>query len=446
MSSLPERFEDFPLYSPRQLPDVEGETLSLTWDQLEADSIIRHEDSIIWRERTGWEVYERFEEIALILKHKYGRRLVDLVPTPGSRYALYGDSTAASFHVSRARESLGREIATETFHWFRLEAAVRQGDAATIKKYLAQDGDPNVRSVARGSADTLLHIAARHRRPAMARMLIASRANVNAMDSLGRPPLVAALDTQFIAAHLPAQRLRSNPEALQPARTTDLVRLLVFAGANLSGLNRPFSQVHGLKREMYRSPLALAAQYGYTDALRFLLEQGAAVDVEDYLGDTPLIEALRWGQAETAQILLAVGADVNREPYSPDQAALTQLLLVIRSERFDPAHKVPLIQRMIEAGADVNRANAVGDSPLLTAVRFGTDHYYAIIGLTDPANNVTWQVMKWPVQQKVPPAQIAPLIRVLRAAGADISARDRDGKTARDLASEGGLTELVAFL
>lgn len=95
------------LSSPRQLPELEGETLILTWDQIEADSLILHGDSIIWREKTGWEVYDRFEEIAVILKQKYGKRLREIVPTSRSLYALYGDSTAASFHVAHVRESLG---------------------------------------------------------------------------------------------------------------------------------------------------------------------------------------------------------------------------------------------------------------------------------------------------------------------------------------------------
>lgn len=97
-----------------QLPELEGETLILTWDQIEADSLILQGDSIIWREKTGWQVYDRFEEIAIILKQKYGKRLIDIVPTPRSLYALYGDSTAASFHVTSVRESLGREIRQNT--------------------------------------------------------------------------------------------------------------------------------------------------------------------------------------------------------------------------------------------------------------------------------------------------------------------------------------------
>jgi hypothetical protein len=97
------------LTAPDQLPDLPGETLILTWDQIDADSTVLQGDRVLWRERTGWDVYERFEEIAGILKQRYGKRLVDIVPTPRSLYALYGDSTAANFHVAFVRQSLGKE-------------------------------------------------------------------------------------------------------------------------------------------------------------------------------------------------------------------------------------------------------------------------------------------------------------------------------------------------
>lgn len=445
-STMPAPAEAVPLLSPRQLPELAGETLILTWDQSEADSIVRYGGTIVWRETTGWEVYERFEEIAIILKHAYGRRLIDLVPTQRSLYALYGDSARAYAHVSSARQALASALPSETFSWLELVEAAGNGDTATIKRYLAQGGDPTIRSVARNSADTLLHVAARRRRPEIARLLIAARANVNAMDALEKPPLVAALSTTNMPAALRAlARWNYDPAALLPGPTTELVKLLVEAGAHPSGLNRPFSELQGLKREMYKPPLALAAQYDYSDAVRVLLDHGAEVEAEDHFGDTPLIMALRYGRANPAQLLIAAGADVKRLPYSPDNDANTQLHMAIRSERFDPGHKLPLIQRMIEAGAEVNISNTVGDTPLLTAVRFGTDHYYAIVGVGKDYNVVS-EIRRFPVQHKLPLADIAAIIRMLRAAGANEHARDRDGKLARELAAEAGLADLVALL
>jgi ankyrin repeat protein len=437
------------LYSPRQLPELEGDALTLTWDQVEADSIISHKDQLIWRERTGWEVYDRFEEITEVLRHKYGRRLVDIVPTERSLYALYGDSSRASFHVASARQSLSEELREDPLsesYWLTLEDAIRKGDAETVRKYLARDGDPNTRSIVRGSTDTLLQVAAHRRQVAIARMLIAAGADVNATGAFERPPLHASLSTQYMPAALPkGGSFRADPEALLIERTTELVMLLVYAGANLNGLNRPFDQLVGLDREMYEPPVSVAAKYGYVDALRFLLAQGAETEVEDYLGDTPLITAVRCGQPEAAHVLIAACADVNRLPYAPNQADETQLMIVVRSERFSVEEKIELIQRMAEAGADVNRPDATGDTPLIKAVRFGADHYYALIGSGNEPN-VVWEVTKWPVNKKSSPEEVAAIVRALVLAGANTSARDRDRKTAREIAADAGLTEAAALL
>ena len=99
---------NLPLQSPDQLPDIDGDELVFVWDQIEPDSLIRYGSLIVWREDTGWEVYDRFGEVADILKQKYGRRLIDMVPTLRSEYALYGDTSHAWGHVQDARVSLAR--------------------------------------------------------------------------------------------------------------------------------------------------------------------------------------------------------------------------------------------------------------------------------------------------------------------------------------------------
>jgi hypothetical protein len=437
----------FPLYSPRQLPDLDGEGMALTWDQDGADSIVRYRDMTVWRERTGWEVYDRFEEIALILKHTYGSRLVDLVPTPNSRYALLGDSSAASFHVASAREAVGKDAPLEAFYWNQLQDAVRTGDTETIRRFLAQGGDPNMRRAPHDKNETLLHTAARRRQGAIARMLIAAGAYVNELDRLLASPLVAAMDNRFlIAARPPRGRLRIDPATLEIERTTELVRMLILAGANLSGLDRPYSQITGRRREFYQPPLHLAARYGYLDVLRLLLDHGAEVDIEDFFANTPLHEALNHGQAEAAAILIAAGADVNRARNQPGNPAETPLLMVVKSQEHGTDEKVSLIQALAGAGADVNKTNTVGDSPVLAAVRYGTDQRYSIIGFTDRDGSTSWRIETWPVYEKLPPAQVAALVAALRAAGAAMDARDRDGKTARDLAREAGLIDVAALV
>lgn len=103
-------WEAWHLTSGDQLPDLEDPSILLSWVlAVEGDdryTVIRHGDREIWRELACFEGYERFEEIAQILSMKYGQRLADLVPTPGSETYLYGDYLGAISFVESARISI----------------------------------------------------------------------------------------------------------------------------------------------------------------------------------------------------------------------------------------------------------------------------------------------------------------------------------------------------
>lgn len=79
-----------------------------------------------------------------------------------------------------------------------------------------------------------------------------------------------------------------------------IVRLLLSAGADPNRGSGP---------EQGELPLAGAATWGHTEAVRILLEAGALPDRRDEFGDTALLSALRNGHATTAGVLLAFGAD-----------------------------------------------------------------------------------------------------------------------------------------
>jgi hypothetical protein len=107
------------LKSTDQLPDVEGEAVSIAWDMVgrEGDAregrerlytVLRHGEQELFREMACWEGYERFQEIVKILQAKYGSRLVDVIPTRAATTYLYGDSLAAIQMVQEVREALIR--------------------------------------------------------------------------------------------------------------------------------------------------------------------------------------------------------------------------------------------------------------------------------------------------------------------------------------------------
>jgi hypothetical protein len=101
------------LQFPEQLPEIDGRALVLTWDQDGPDSIITCGGQLVWRERTGWEVYERFAEIIAVAQRRYGARLRDVLLTQDSKWALLGDSSRAWAHVEAARARLARPAPAE---------------------------------------------------------------------------------------------------------------------------------------------------------------------------------------------------------------------------------------------------------------------------------------------------------------------------------------------
>ena len=95
-----DKFEREKLREPEQLPEINEDSFTLTWDfdgsnQDDQRTLIKHGDTVIFSEPARWEEYERFHQIAEIPKQKYGTRIRYPVPTPGSEMWLYGDKWTA---------------------------------------------------------------------------------------------------------------------------------------------------------------------------------------------------------------------------------------------------------------------------------------------------------------------------------------------------------------
>jgi hypothetical protein len=91
------------LEDPYQLQEITEPTFTLSWDFSREMTVLRLGDRVIFSEPAVFEGYWRFEEVALILKERYGSSLSDLIPTPASETYLYGDSLSASERVDKFR-------------------------------------------------------------------------------------------------------------------------------------------------------------------------------------------------------------------------------------------------------------------------------------------------------------------------------------------------------
>ncbi|HOP39539.1 MAG TPA: hypothetical protein PLI53_00715 [Geobacteraceae bacterium] len=94
------------LASPGQLPDLPGEDITLSWDLEQGETLVRNGELVIWREPAIYEGFDRFEQIARILKEKYGNRLRDLVPDNRSKLFLYGDYEPSLAYLKKVRKEL----------------------------------------------------------------------------------------------------------------------------------------------------------------------------------------------------------------------------------------------------------------------------------------------------------------------------------------------------
>ena len=103
-------FERRKLREPAQLPDITGASFVLHWDFAEdgsrKETLIKHGDNIIFAEPALWEGYERFIDVAQILRERYGAALRDLVLTKRSELYLYGDRSSAAAAVAEARQKI----------------------------------------------------------------------------------------------------------------------------------------------------------------------------------------------------------------------------------------------------------------------------------------------------------------------------------------------------
>ena len=116
--------------------------------------------------------------------------------------------------------------------------------------------------------------------------------------------------------------------------------LLVRAGANPS-----------LANDYGVTPLTLACQNGSAAMVATLLKAGADPNVVQWTGETPLITCARTGDVQAVKLLLSAGADVD---VTEERQGHTALMRAVAGKHS------PVVQALIEAGADVNARSKDG--------------------------------------------------------------------------------------
>jgi ankyrin repeat protein len=210
----------------------------------------------------------------------------------------------------------------------------------------------------------------------VAKYLIEKGANVNAWDWWGRTPLYLAVDYNTMP-----HGGRPDQPALDATLPIDVVRLLLEKGANPNLQLKMFPpyRATGADRGLDgmltigATPLLRAAKAQDVDAIKLLLEHGAAVDIPSSLGMTPTVAASGMGSTD---------ADTRGNYYATDiqERAIASLDLLLShggelNGRVGRLQQAPLdgaafwgwnkvVEYLLAKGAEINIKDARGYTPV----------------------------------------------------------------------------------
>ncbi len=155
-------------------------------------------------------------------------------------------------------------------------------------------------------------------------------------------------------------------------------------------------------------------------ALEALLEGGAEVDESDYILGTALHAAVSQGSADLAKILIKHNADL--EAVSEQQGARAMHLAAAFGE-------VPMLQLLLDGGADIDSRDDHKRTPLLQAAVFG--HAEAVELLLESGADIELKDSRyrWTPLYGATYSGGLEVVKLLVEAGADIEARDLAGRT-----------------
>lgn len=337
--------------------------------------------------------------------------------TPLMVAAAFGNLAAAKELLILGGDARARDLTGEAAIHF----GARAGMAPLVDLLIASGVDPDFRSLPRSA--TALHYAAAFGHERVVRLLVARGADPDAADIEGIRPLQVAsrrnrpaLVEVFIALGARPQTLHDAVNADDVAEAWNLIRLgadvdvpdLVGPPVNLAAANGSLAMVRiladaGADLEANGDPagahpLHMAAMHGHPEIARFLMSRGANPDSRDDWGRTPLMVAATAGAVEVADTLLSGGADprVKDDVYHDTaihHAAIAGRLDVVALLLADgipidfpsghdgesPLHYAAyyahhgLVEFLVEQGADLQRLNSAGASPLRYALICGND-------------------------------------------------------------------------
>lgn len=189
-----------------------------------------------------------------------------------------------------------------------------------------------------------------------------------------------------------------------------------------------------------QTALHYAAERGFTNSIRFLVDNGADINTTDDYGFSPFLWAVVAGDGNAAIILLDMGSDVNSTS-GDGKSALAWAACLSRT---------PIVQSLILRGASMSGAQNTHIEPLKEAAASGdvvaamSLLYASNIQGYDCANDRDrdgWSAIHWAAEEGH-----EQIVDMLLERGADVNAASSYGTSPLHCAANGGNTDIVRLL
>lgn len=231
--------------------------------------------------------------------------------------------------IARVRALLEQDANPDEPGWYGATAlhwVVRLQDASTAHRLLDLGADPN-RLTDHGVAP--LHLAIENGDERMVELLLGAGADPELVDRFGEPPLIQAARTGSVS----------------------IVAALLARGVDVDVRDAAFEQ----------TALMTAAREGHVGIVELLIREGAEVDAQTRAGDVPRFR-LPSENAGSKGVGIIRGGWPERGMRYPVPGAKTPLLYATREGH------LAVTRQLVEAGADIEKADANGVTPLINAI------------------------------------------------------------------------------
>jgi ankyrin repeat protein len=259
----------------------------------------------------------------------------------------------------------------DLFQACKVFQACKAGQITQVQELIESGVNVNARHIY-GIKSTALIYAAKNGHKEICELLIANGANVNDHDEYHFTALMYALGIGlYVPLDIDSEDCVSKIE--NGKLNVEICNLLIAHGANINEkICDEGSSFYQNENGPLLSPLTIASKDGREDICRFLIENGADVNVKDEDQDgfllTPLMLASNNGHEDICRFLIENGADVNVKDKDGYSAFAYTLAFVPKKHKEKCRNMIELFVNM---GADVNTKSHSGYTPLICAAAYG---------------------------------------------------------------------------